>query len=235
MITGQENDDVYSFDRNTAKLSKCIEDRLVNKFEEDAEVARNIADLAARKFSGKTIERKALYSSVSSLLHYTRSKKSYIFNNSKLQPSQLSKIFKKTIEYCAEDESDTINSPAVVGDVIVSRQDSTQLRFTHNVTKLFECLIGHLTNVDLLYNDEYIAARLVSDIVAKKYAGKNETKKLCVKFIDRLFYNLRHNITSHSLNLNEMFLKLLKIEVKEALDACAEEMRDTRTVAVSHF
>lgn len=91
---------VFTGDQN--KLRKCIEFNLSiddDSFNKDAEITRNTAKFAAKRFCDKTLKKSYLSRHISYLIHYLREKKSHLFKNNQTYGSRA--IYEALI-YCAD-------------------------------------------------------------------------------------------------------------------------------------
>lgn len=85
-VNGQQ-DDLYEFTQDKNALSKCIEDRLLNFAHYDQEIAKFVADLTAKKFSGETVEKIYFFRRVNNFFRILRSRISNLFQFNQLQES----------------------------------------------------------------------------------------------------------------------------------------------------
>lgn len=100
-------DDWFTFSKDRTILSKCIEDHLASSDSSYAVdgVAKVIADLAAKRLSGKTKAWKSLNKILTSFFSDLRCKKSHLFRSQEVLKKQLGVDLKKAVENCADDSS----------------------------------------------------------------------------------------------------------------------------------
>lgn len=229
MYTSGLDEDQLVFRPSTKLLSKCIEDQLLKS--EKLEVATVIADQAAKKFSRKTVTRKALHQGVRNLFYILRHIKKPLVN-----PERLSRILattvKKALEDCANDISPVttapVDEPSEIADVPGTVDPDERFVFTRDESTLSRCVETNLLNTDRNYEEEGVA-KVLADRAAKKFFKMAPTRKALLQGVRNMFYTLKHG-KSVVKNLPILSKRSTKTALKRALIHCADGNKPTEAL-----
>lgn len=227
-VNGEKTDSfVFSKDRET--LYKCIENFILNtRFNfEDVEVIKVTADLAAKRFSGKTKTKKAFQEGISNFFHHLRHNKlSHPFKNNSVFSTELVIKLKKALINCADEirgETNvfsSVNAPLEInGEAKVDNNEKMCVKGRHEEL-LSECIEDYLVNTDSYYAEAGVA-KVTADLIAKKFLRKK--REDITKVVNRFFSELQRK-KSFPFKSNQTLFAQLRVVVKKALEYCIDDI-----------
>lgn len=196
MATGKDNK-IFSFSPNDVELSRCIENELIKKTHQRDKWMEGIAGLTARRFLGKTIERKTFNQRLRNF--YLEISKNRIVHN--LSTDRFSpfwrKALKQAVENCAESVTGTStvieSKQPKISSITMATTDNDVYIFSPNKTVLSECIKNHLS-INSYVDKQVEVAEAISEKVARRFFGKTMPKAVLKNRIMDFFHQL--NITS---------------------------------------
>lgn len=199
LVIGDEYLFYYSLDE--ASISRCIETHLVTSEPHYDQIARIIADLTAKKLSGKTKTLKKLIRMASDILyelrHYSTRNQ---LNSQVIFSKQLIGDIKLALYNCAEDNSYELDE-FESSELATMGQSNQWLFFSPNTKMLSNCIEYDLIGINSYYKQSG-TAKEIANIVAGKFSGKIKPREFLQEEIDSLFHESRIKKLPHRLKID---------------------------------